>query len=784
MSAIPIPLSNILKDNKGYYLVSSLTAAALIALILSPKNVVAWGLFGFFFVRSVCFRHKSIFILLSLVLGLTTLFTLFHVHTNQTQLPADLSIGQLEVYPSEVKINGNLVSGTATYRDGKVREEITFFYTLKSEGDKDAWESMEEPVLLRARFTLTEPEGARNHHQFDYQRYLYQRGIHWTAEISEIEKQEALVGWGPYLRNAPQKMIQEMKRRLPEGRMTDYLLAMLFNQVEEIDGEVMDSYRKIGVIHLFSISGMHVQFLIVLIRFLLLRSGVTKETSRFFLLVSIIFYGLLVGSGVGIFRAVLTNVLLIGAEMAGTKMDAKDAFACTILLALWLNPFLLFQISFQLSYGLAGILYLLAGPLKKSHLSAFSQSILLSFIMTIVSFPILSYHFFEVTWLGMFVNIIFTFFFSNCFFPLFWLVALLAVLQVPLPFLMIPHFILERALLLMEQMTRYLAELDAFVMITGRPNAFWYGVLGMGIIAFLIAMEQGKGKRSRFFLLVLSFVFFYFAPYLDPTGKVIHLDVGQGDAILFIAPHQKGTALLDTGGKLPFFQTEDWQVRVDKNRHQKELVNSLKAEGVRRLDAVMVTHSDQDHLGNVSYLANEYEIENMYLASGMEETLAWQEQMSKIKDPNFQVYPVQASQQIAVRDFVFEVLSPQEKGKGTNEDSLVLAAQIGGYRWLFTGDLDEAGERAVLERYPSLAVDFLKIGHHGSITSTSEAFLEQLNPKAALISVGKNNRYGHPEPTVIDRLEERKIVIFRTDQQGAIHFLYNQQKQSFEIMLQ
>ena len=114
----------------------------------------------------------------------------------------------------------------------------------------------------------------------------------------------------------------------------------------------------------------------------------------------------------------------------------------------------------------------------------------------------------------------------------------------------------------------------------------------------------------------------------------------------------------------------------------------------------------------------------------------------------------------------------------------MLYSKIGGLSWLFTGDLEESGEQDLMRRYPNLQADILKVGHHGSNTSTSSPFLKRVNPRGAFISVGRKNRYGHPTPEVVERLEAQKITIYRTDLNGAVHFIYNQRQKRIEIMLQ
>lgn len=133
---------------------------------------------------------------------------------------------------------------------------------------------------------------------------------------------------------------------------------------------------------------------------------------------------------------------------------------------------------------------------------------------------------------------------------------------------------------------------------------------------------------------------------------------------------------------------------------------------------------------------------------------------------------------------LFKVMHPAGGETEANERSIVIAARLGGLTWLFTGDLEKEGEYRLLRDYPQLTIDVLKVAHHGSQTSTSKAFLQQTNPRVALISVGEDNMYGHPHAGVIERLKAENIHVFRTDEAGAIQFQYRKDGAHFDTVLE
>ena len=137
----------------------------------------------------------------------------------------------------------------------------------------------------------------------------------------------------------------------------------------------------------------------------------------------------------------------------------------------------------------------------------------------------------------------------------------------------------------------------------------------------------------------------------------------------------------------------------------------------------------------------------------------------------------------SVGDAEFYILHPYRKSEDVNDSSIVLFAKLGGLTWLFTGDAGESAEQELMTNFPELRVDILKAGHHGSKTSSSKSFLEQIQPKIAVISVGKDNRYGHPHRQVLEEMEELSTAIVRTDLNGAVSYKYRNKTGTFRTEL-
>ena len=209
------------------------------------------------------------------------------------------------------------------------------------------------------------------------------------------------------------------------------------------------------------------------------------------------------------------------------------------------------------------------------------------------------------------------------------------------------------------------------------------------------------------------------------------------------------------------------QERVRKSNAETTLIPYLKSRGVDRLDKLVLTHTDTDHMGDMLELAKHFSIREIYVSKG---SMTQADFVDKLKKMKAKVHVVEVGDRLPIFDSALEVLYPLTQGDGGNDDSIVLYGEFFRTKFLFTGDLEALGEGQMVTAYPDLRVDVLKAGHHGSKGSSSPEFLEHIKPKLALISAGKNNRYQHPHKETLDRFEKIRTKIFRTDEQGAIRF--------------
>ncbi len=287
------------------------------------------------------------------------------------------------------------------------------------------------------------------------------------------------------------------------------------------------------------------------------------------------------------------------------------------------------------------------------------------------------------------------------------------------------------------------------------------------VTGFLIDKWPNRQVRFGLAFLLLSL---FFVTKNPPTPTLTMVDIGQGDSLFLQDQLNRRNILIDTGGRIEIGAKQKWQARTTAAPAERTLIPYLKSLGVGQIDTLVVTHTDADHMGDLLALIDQIKVKKILVSQGSLSNVKFVELLKKTQA---KILVGQVGQRLQIFDRYLEVLYPLAPGDGKNNDSIVLYGNLYGTKFLLTGDLEAAGERELLARYPELSVDVLKAGHHGSKTSSSEAFIKAIRPSLGLISCGQDNRYGHPNAETLETFQKYGVATLRTDERGAIKFEKN-----------
>ncbi|WP_174730102.1 DNA internalization-related competence protein ComEC/Rec2 [Mesobacillus harenae] len=676
-----------------------------------------------------------------------------------------------------VKVDGDSFSALGTIVGSQ--EKLAITYRIKTNEKKILLKEEITPgAVCKVNGRLTLPPAARNPNAFDYKNYLFTKGAFWIFESSSLECGPGNSNLINRIKKIRLKGISYLENHYP-AEAAAISIALVFGDRSMIDPDTILSYQKAGVIHLLAISGLHVGLLSGMLYFFLLRIGLTRERTLELLLVLLPIYAVLTGLSPPVNRAASMIMIILAAKRFHLTLSPLSAISFSLLAYLLINPYIIYDVGFQLSFRVSFTLIISAKPVMRKQ-SYFIRMVLVSLLAQLASLPILMYHFYEISLISILANCIFVPLYSFIILPV---CLLLFIVHLLLPMELV--FFVEVFSLITQAangLSVKLASLPGAAFITGRPSFQLLLFLVIVHPIMLMYFENPKIQtvnRTVIILAVFLFVLVVPATY-SPYGKVVFIDVGQGDSILIKLPYNQGIFLIDTGGNMVFEQ-EAWKRKSDKFEVGKDiLVPYLKSEGVRSIDKLILTHGDLDHIGGAQALFTEIKIKELILPASKSVSITEERLLKLAESYGVMTHRISEGPSWKAGKAKFKVLGPPgEKDLGGNNQSIILLADIGGLTWLFTGDAELEAESQLIKNFPEYNIDILKAGHHGSKTSTTEQLLDHFKPEGAILSAGQKNRYGHPHQEVLGRLERRGIKIFRTDKNGAITYSFRGEKGTF-----
>ena len=615
------------------------------------------------------------------------------------------------------------------------KEKLIGRYYFKTKAEKELFiKSVDVYDTLRLDGELEEAEGSKDIYSFDYKQYLKSKNINYIMKIDKIT-----------LISKEKSFFKGIKCFLLKRNSNPYIKAFIFGNNKSIITDVMSSYQEIGISHLFAISGMHIGLLTLVISKLLIKLNIREKSIFIIISLFLFFYLFITGVSPSILRAIFFYLFFSINKIYNFNIKGVNIFLLIFSISLLVNPYYIHEVSFLYSYTISFSLLLVGNKINNG--SYFKRLFLTSLISFIVSIPITIYFFNQINILSVFYNMLFVPLISMVVFPL-------SIITYIIPFF---EPIFNIFISLMEFLALKFNSISFSKLIFPSLPRYYYILYIIGVIIFISYFYNKKIiSVLPIFLLAL---FNYLYPVFFNQNYLMFLDVGQGDSILIHSKNQ--TMLVDTGGVMNYSR-EKWQERKNK----KSLTNYvtipvLKKLGIRKIDYLVLTHGDFDHMGETLKLIKQYRVEDIYLNQGNFNLLE-----KKVIKKYRHVYQIREKEEIVLGNI--NIVQINKEFSDENDSSSILLMYYKNKKILLAGDASKKSEEYILNKYNIGKIDVLKIGHHGSKTSTSDELLKELRPSLAIISCGKNNRFNHPHKETIDKLKEYRIKYLRTDISGTI----------------
>ena len=504
---------------------------------------------------------------------------------------------------------------------------------------------------------------------------------------------------------------------------------------------------------------MHISLLSSII-LKLLRKITSEEKSYFITSIFLIIYLFLVGLSPSILRGVLFFILFSINKIYYFYIKPINIFIITLSITLLINPLYIYDIAFQYSFLISFTLLYMSEYLKGTYLISLLKVSLLSFI---VSIPISLMNYFQINILSIIYNLIYVPFITIIIFPLTLIVSIFKFL---LPIYDLLIYILENTSLL-------LSKINILKLTFYRLPSIIYIIYLLLVIFILIKIKQNNYKYL--IILIILLLIHYLIPSITRSTYLNIIDVGQGDSIIVTVENE--TVLIDTGGKLQY-QNFEFDKKIKQSTiTENTLIPVFKSLGIKQLKYLIITHGDEDHMGEAINLVNNFKIDKVIFNCGEFNDL--EKDLVKVLDKKKIKY-YSCIKELNIKDNKMYFLNNNDYGN-ENDNSNVIYTELNNYKFLFMGDAGVEVEEELIRKYNLQNIDVLKVGHHGSKTSSSKNFIDEINPKYSIISVGKNNRYAHPNKEVLDNLKDS--TIYRTDEVGSIKFKMKNNKLQIEICI-
>ena len=640
-------------------------------------------------------------------------------------------------YESKLDIRKNVFEGVITsikfegdrlVLDVKGEERLIDNYYVKSKEKKNTILDHGDKILLKG--TLKVPFNNTIPNNFNYKKYLYNKKIYYTLSVDsyEIIKNN---------KNILYKIKDKLYKKIINLDNSDYYLAFILGDKTLLSSEIYNSFQSNGISHLLALSGMHINILLLIINMFLKKF---KESKRIIITsIILIVFLILTGLTASLQRATIFYILKNINNKFNLRYSNIKLLFIVAFIVLFINPFLIYDLGFIYSFIVCFGIFYYSDFIKGNYVVKLFKLSLVTFLF---SMPITIMINYEVNLSSIFINMLFVPWISLIVYPLSLISFIIPILNPLFGF----------TINITNNMNMLFSKISLIINI---PKLS----IILIILFYLVLLVR---KKKLYICLFLILIFGKVIVLFDKNYYVYFFDIGQGDASVLVSPHQKEVLMIDTGGKITY-EKEEWQKSNKTYNISDGVIKFLKSRGITKLDYLIISHGDQDHAGDALNIIKKLNVKKVVLNNGSTNSLEKKIINTSVKITNN--YNLKYFKVINLNNGFYD---------NENDASLVNYITFLKYKFLFMGDASRSVEEKIIEKYNLFNIDVLKVGHHGSKTSSSKYFVDKIIPKYSVISVGRNNRYGHPHEEALSNLINTKIL--RTDSDGTITFKINKNK--------
>lgn len=677
-------------------------------------------------------------------------------------------------YHKVYKNTKNIENVKAVILKGPIENEYTYKYIVKAKTgqlknkkfiiyiNKNNNKLFKYGDLIKIQGEYSSPQTARNYKGFDYSKYLKILKIYGIIKIEEANllKENDLNFVLISINNLKQKMIDHANKNMPQ-KTANLLLGLLIGQKDNIQEDIIKSFRTANLSHILAVSGAHTSYIILGLTYIITKSKAPRRIGYIITIIILLVFIIITGASYSVIRACIMSIITISAKLFYKKENFFISICVSLFIILIQNPFAINDIGLKLSFlGTIGIIvfnkniteFFIRIKIKENIAKVLSLTF--SAQLMIMPITILNFNTFSLT-----------FFISNILAsPLLGIIIILGFIAIFVSFVLNPiskilFFVLNLFLELLIFISEIVTKIPGSSILVKTPNlvsVITYYILILFINYFFIIKKNPirrfqkkiikictikNIKRiikiiARIFL-IISFLTML-VRVINPTLKIYFIDVGQGDCTLIITP--KGKKILIDGGE-------------GKNEI---LLPYLLDRGINKIDYIIISHFDSDHCNGLIEVMEKIKVGKVIVSKQPGESEEYRNILEIIKRKNIEAYVVKAQDRITIeKDLYINILNPAGKLEfnDLNNNAMVAKLIYKNFSMLFTGDIEKAEENIAQKYKNNLKSTILKVAHHGSKTSTNEEFLKYVEPQIALIGVGENNKFGHPNQQTIEKLK-------------------------------